>query len=154
MKPSRTQPTSSGGPAVGVEVDVSGLLRVLHELPARVAVANHHAAAQAGLVYERFIKEEIRGGHPKNTKTGATPGGPPQNITGNLRRSVTVSPVKDEGFAASVEIGPSASYGGFVEGGTTRMPAYPYTRPGAQKAEDSGAVAAVVVAAWRRGLGV
>lgn len=137
---------------MGVEVDVSGLLRVFAQLPARIAVANHEAAEQAGLVYERFIKEQIRGGHPKGTKTGATPGGPPQNITGNLRRSVTASPVKDEGFRATVEIGPSASYGGYVEGGTEKMPAYPYTRPGAEKADE--AVAAVVVAAWRKGLGV
>lgn len=131
-----------------VSVDVSGLLAAFGSLPARVAAANHVAAEQAGLVYERFIKEEIQGGHPKGTKTGATPGGPPQNVTGNLRRSVTSSPVRDEGLRSTVETGPSADYGQWLEGKLN----YPFVGPGAKRAETSGAVEAVVLASWRTAL--
>jgi hypothetical protein len=50
----------------------------------------------------------------------------------------------------SVDIGPSASYAGFVNDGTSRMPAYPYVKPAADKAEP--AAHAAIVAAWVRAL--
>ena len=48
--------------------------------------------------------------------------------TGNLMGSIT-SDIE----ALSAEIGPTASYGGFVEGGTSRMAAQPYMGPAFEK---------------------
>jgi HK97 gp10 family phage protein len=137
-----------------VRVDVSGLHLALEGLTTKIGLATAEGAARGALVYERAIKEQIKGGHPKGTKTGATPGGAPQNITGNLRRSVGVGPVVGNGVRYEVEIGPSAVYGQYLEGGTSRMPAYPFVRPAAHRVELSGEVHATILAAWRRALGV
>jgi hypothetical protein len=167
-----------------VRVDVSGLHLALEGLTTKIGLATAEGAARGALVYERAIKEQIKGGHPKGTKTGATPGGAPQNITGNLRRSVGVGPVVGNGVRYEVEIGPSAVYGQYLEGGiapqraahsryrnaekqgfgpsikvaagTKTGPgvAYPFVRPAAHRVELSGEVHATILAAWRRALGV
>lgn len=48
--------------------------------------------------------------------------------TGRLRGSITVTPVTVDGELA-VHIGSNVEYAGFLEGGTRRMPAYPYLQP-------------------------
>jgi HK97 gp10 family phage protein len=134
-----------------VSVTFSGGLEAAFDLLAiKVGAATAAGVQAGGLIIEAAIKKQIRGGHPKGTKTGATPGGAPQNITGNLRRSVTTGPVQGGGLRYSVDIGPSASYAGFVNDGTSRMPAYPYVKPAADKAEP--AAHAAIVAAWVRAL--
>jgi HK97 gp10 family phage protein len=48
--------------------------------------------------------------------------------TGNLRSSITFE-TRVTGHGATAEIGPSASYGGFVEFGTSRMGPHAYMGP-------------------------
>jgi HK97 gp10 family phage protein len=136
--------------SAGISFNVGAINAAIDAVIARVAAANEAGAVAGGLIFEREIKRQIQGGHPKGTKTGATPGGPPQNITGNLRRSVTVSPPQGSGLRVSVDIGPSASYGGFVNDGTPRMPAYPYVPPAVKIAEPQAH--AVIVSAWARAI--
>jgi HK97 gp10 family phage protein len=136
---------------MSVSLNVGALTDALNAKTLTLAAETRAAVQAGGLIFEAEIKKQIRGGHPKGTKTGAAPGGPPQNITGNLRRSVTMSPVHGTGLRFEVEIGPSASYGPYVNDGTNRMPAYPYVKPGADKAEP--AAHAIITAAWARALG-
>lgn len=137
-----------------VIVNTAGLIAALNAMSGRVAAATAVGARDGALVYERFIKEEIQGGHAKNVPTGAVPGGPPQNVTGNLRRSVGVGRVVGTGFRYEVEIGPSADYGQYLEGGTSKMRPHPFVRPAAEKAEASGLVEVAVVGAWRAAIGI
>lgn len=127
-----------------------GLEAALDLLAVKIGAATAEGVQAGGLIIEASMKKQIKGGHPKGTKTGATPGGPPQNITGNLRRTVSTGPVQGAGLRYSVDIGPSASYAGFVNDGTSRMPAYPFVKPGADQAEP--AAHAAIVAAWVRAL--
>lgn len=137
-----------------VQVDVNALSGALAGLTSRIGVATAQGAMQGALVYEQAMKEEIRGGHAKNVKTGATPGGPPQNVTGNLRRQIGVGPLVGTGLRFTVDIGPSADYAGYLEQGTPRMPAYPFVKPAAERVERSGVAHAAIVAAWRQALAI
>jgi HK97 gp10 family phage protein len=53
--------------------------------------------------------------------------------TGRLRSSITVTPVTVNGEFV-VHIGTNVEYAGFLEGGTSRMPAYPYLQPALEAA--------------------
>ncbi len=121
----------------------------------QVIAATLTATALAAHVYETAMKELIRGGHRKRDKTGATPGGPPENVTGNLRRSITVGEVRPVGLARfETEIGPTAVYGTYLEEGTRHMPAYPFIRPAEVAVEASGAARVIFQQAWDRALGI
>lgn len=132
------------------------LATALTEQVTRVDTATAIAAAQAGAVLERFMKAEITGGHAKGTKTGAVPGGPPQNVTGTLRRSISSSEPRRIGDGIyEVEAGPTVIYGRHVDQGGPRWPSgvsYPYVQPGADKAMASGEVEQVFLTAWARAI--
>lgn len=49
--------------------------------------------------------------------------------TGFLRASITVDPVTFNGTDVSIEVGPEANYGAFVEYGTSRAGAQPFMEP-------------------------
>lgn len=54
--------------------------------------------------------------------------------TGNLRGSITTEITGDGRFGSmSAEIGPTASYGQYVEEGTSRMAPQPYMLPAAER---------------------
>jgi hypothetical protein len=90
-----------------------------------------YALGQAGLATEREVKLVVVSGgprHKRGTKTGATPGGPPASITGNLQRSVKTEVKKGfDGYTA--EVFPSAVYARAVDMGSPRWTSgvkYPY----------------------------
>lgn len=125
---------------------------------ARVEATAEPGAAALGMVIEASIKKQIQGGHAKGTKTGATPGGPPQNISGTLRRSVITSHPRLLGAGrAETRIGPTTRYGRAVDLGHPRWKSgvkYPYVEPGVADAESSGelhAVAASIITRAMRG---
>lgn len=134
------------------------LSKSLTALGARVEAAAPAGAELMGLALEASIKGQIRGGHPKGTKTGATPGGPPQNVTGTLRRSVITGHPHWLGVGrAAAEVGPTTKYARAVELGHPRWKngvRYPYVEPGVRQAEHTGqlhAIATGVIATAIRG---
>lgn len=90
----------------------------------------------------QLSKEQIKGIRPKDEFGNwekATPGAPPMNRTGNLRRSITGEKSK-KGFANyTALVGPTMIYGRAVElggqyapqswRGTTAMKGFPYMAP-------------------------
>ena len=68
--------------------------------------------------------------------------------TGNLRASIGHSDLRSVGRSGdlSVEIGPTASYGVFLELGTSRMPAQPFMGPAADRNEGPFAQALAQIA--------
>ena len=116
----------------------NGLSASLQQMISRVEAAAVEGAQQMGMVLDAAIKAEIQGGHKKGTKTGATPGGPPQNITGTLRRSVIAThPRLLAPGHATVTVGPTTVYARAVELGHPRWRegvSYPYVKPGAEHA--------------------
>lgn len=133
-----------------------GLVQALELQVARVEAATGAAAYEAGHVIERGMKQQITGGHPKGTKTGASPGGPPENISGTLRRSImTDFPVSVGGGMFEVTVGPTVIYARHVDLGGPRWPdgvSYPYVQAGANLAIDSGQVEAVFLRSWARAM--
>lgn len=86
----------------------------------------------------QLSKEQIKGRRPQGQK--ATPGQPPMNRTGNLRRSIR-GEKRTVGFAKYTAIvGPTIVYGRAVElggeyaprswKGTSAMSGFPYMKPG------------------------
>jgi hypothetical protein len=130
--------------------------RAIAAMAARVEAANAVGVMQMAHLVERNIKQQITGGHPKGTKTGAVPGGPPQNITGTLRRSITASgPEILPLGGARAEVGPSVIYGRHVELGGPRWPAgvsYPYVKPGLEAAMRGDEMRRIATAAWAKGI--
>jgi len=49
--------------------------------------------------------------------------------TGRLRSSIQTSGLQRDGRGAYIKVGTNVFYAGFVEFGTSRMPAQPYLRP-------------------------
>lgn len=130
----------------------------LERMVARVELAAPAGAEAMGFVVEASIKRQIQGGHPKGTKTGATPGGPPQNVTGTLRRSVITGHPHWLGVGrAAAEVGPTTKYARAVELGHPRWKngvRYPSVEPGVRQAEHTGqlhAIATGVIATAIRG---
>ena len=89
----------------------------------------------------QLAKEEIQGERPKGQK--ATPGQPPMNRTGNLRRSIRGEKYR-QGFATYLAVvGPTIVYGRSVEmggkyapptwSGETKSKAFPYMQPAFKK---------------------
>lgn len=68
--------------------------------------------------------------------------------TGNLRASIGHSDLRTVGQSGdmSVEIGPTANYGVFLELGTSRMPAQPFMGPAADRNEGPFAQALAKIA--------
>ena len=131
-------------------ITVTGnLAGALEAMGARVEAVALEGSAQLGHVLEASIKAQIKGGHPRRTKTGATPGGPPENITGTLRRSVITEHPRWAGAGrAETRVGPTTVYARAIELGHPRWKSgvrYPYTAPGVRQAEASGQLDAMAV---------
>lgn len=136
----------------------NGLSASLTSMSERVALSALEGSHLMALAIEASIKGQIQGAHPKGTKTGASPGGPPQNISGNLRRSVITSHPHSLGPGrAETKVGPTTVYARAIELGHPRWKSgvkYPYVKPGAEKVERSGqlhVIAAEVMARAIRG---
>lgn len=126
--------------------------KALASLAVRVDVANTVGLMQAAALVEGEIKRQITGGHPKGTKTGATVGGPPQNISGTLRRSVTaIGPEPLGADTWRARIGPTVKYGRHVELGGPNWPSgvtYPYVKPGLDAALAGDRLRTIAARAW------
>lgn len=142
---------------MSIQFNPGNLIAGLEAQKARVDAATEVAAFEAGHVIEAGMKARITGGHPKGTKTGASPGGPPQNISGSLRRSITTEHPTHLGTGMyEVTVGPTIVYGRAVDlGGAHHWPAgvsYPYVQSGANQAISSGAVEAVFLSSWAKAI--
>ena len=89
----------------------------------------------------QLSKEEIKGKRPKGQK--ATPGQPPMNRTGDLRRSIHGTPFNIGLRNYSAVVGPGVVYGRSLEiagkyappswKGTSAMAGFPYMKPAFEK---------------------
>jgi len=101
---------------------------------AKIDVATRVARDEMMLALIQLAKEQIKGARPKinGRYTKATPGLPPMNRTGNLRRSIMGEKFR-LGFASySAIVGPTIVYGRRVElGGGNWKPGvrFPYMEP-------------------------
>lgn len=104
----------------------------------RVDRATRQGNQRAGHAVERSVKLTLRiYTHPAGTPTPSPPGAPPALISGDLMRSVHVSPtVRRRRGVYSTHVGPSARYSRIQElggrtgrGRSTRLPARPYQKP-------------------------
>lgn len=129
-------------------------LAKITELVVKQNAATRTATAKALHVVEREIKTNLsRGSHRKGEPTGSLPGEPPDLVTGNLRRSITVTgpdPVGAVSWAGKV--GPTAVYGRIQElGGVTgahgsHLPARPYVEPALDRVQPE--IARIFYEAW------
>jgi hypothetical protein len=89
----------------------------------------------------KYSKEQIKGRRPQGEK--ATPGQPPMNRTGNLRRSIKGEKFRLGFGSYSAIVGPTIVYGRSVEvaneyapptwTGDTRAKGFPYMKPAYRK---------------------
>ena len=137
-------------------VDTGKFALAMRQLGERVAIAGERGARQAAAYIEKLAKEEITGGHPRGTPTPSSPGEPPTNITGTLRRSISASdPQAMATGAYSVQVGPTVIYGRHVELGGPNWPpgvSYPYMRPAYEKAKGDPQLRRIIASAWAAGL--
>lgn len=128
----------------------------MRKLAERVEIAGYRGAQQAGAYIEMLAKSEITGGHPRGTPTPSSPGDPPTNISGTLRRSITAtSPTLMASGAYSVQVGPTVIYGRHVELGGPNWPpgvSYPYMQPAYDKAKDDPQLRRIIASAWAAGV--
>lgn len=114
--------------------------------------ATQVATARALHLIERKAKEKLGlKSHQKGTPTPSGPGEPPALITGNLRRSITVTgpePVTRNSWRG--EVGPTAIYGRVQEmGGPTGrgiLPARPYLQPSYDELKED--IRSIFAKAW------
>lgn len=110
-------------------------IAALERKQGQIDVATRLAIAKALHMFERRAKENLaRKSHQAGTPTPSAPGEPPALVTGNLRRSITVTgPTKIGPDTWKGEVGPTAVYGRVQElGGVTGrgvLPARPYMQP-------------------------
>ena len=101
---------------------------------AKIDVATRVARDEMMTALMQLAKEQIKGARPKvnGRYTKATPGLPPMNRTGDLRRSIMGEKFRS-GFASySAIVGPTAVYGRRVELGGGNWKAgvrFPYMEP-------------------------
>lgn len=121
----------------------------------KLAVSELAVKAAAEQVQRDTVDQLMLKEHPRGTKTPSAPGEPPAMITGGLKASVTVSPVKRIGpTRVEVQVGPTTPYSRIQElGGTAghgaRLPARPYLAPALRGAKAK--IAAIVKAMWSAG---
>ncbi|TCO57119.1 hypothetical protein [Actinocrispum wychmicini] len=109
---------------------------------------------------EAVAKRELsRRGHQRGTPTPSAPGEPPARVSGTLLRSVQVQGPTGGAGTYEASVGPTTAYARIQElGGTagrghrSRLPARPYMHPTLLAVKKDAL--AIMVAAWRRALGV
>lgn len=117
-----------------IDVDVSGLERLIQQEPQRVDAWLRGVAEQmsgdiklrfntgpAGITYERGPKNK-RGA---KTHVASSPGSSPNSDTGALRASIGQAPAG----RLKYHIGASGIYAAYLEQGTSKMAARPYIGP-------------------------
>jgi len=116
-------------------------MRAVNKATSKLDTGAREARDEMMTTLIQLAKEEIKGERPKGQK--ATPGQPPMNRTGNLRRSIRGEKYR-QGFATySAVVGPTIVYGRSVEmggkyaprtwSGETKSKAFPYMQPAFKK---------------------
>jgi len=121
-----------------MENNIPEVMKAVHKKMAKIDLGVRAANNEMSNKLVQLAKEEIKG---KRANVGypATPGEPPMNVTGNLRRSIKAERFR-EGFASySAIVGPTIMYGRSVEmagkyaprswTGATREKGFPYMKP-------------------------
>jgi phage gpG-like protein len=128
--------------------------------------ATEAATAKALHLIEKAAKQKLGiRSHQRGTPTPSAPGDPPALISGNLRRSITVTgpePITANSWRG--QVGPTAAYGRIQElggditsmhtsmvmmgtaGSGIRLPARPYMQPAYDDSKDE--IRAIFEAAW------
>lgn len=117
----------------------------------KMEAAGFAAMTLMALEVERTAKMTIKGSHKKGTPTPSTPGNPPTNITGTLRRSIVAKTTR-KGFAKyEAQIGPTVIYGRAVELGHPRWASginYPFMAAAAKILEGNNRLETI----WKKSL--
>jgi len=123
---------------------------------AQMKAATRLATGTALHLIERRAKQTLgERSHQRGTPTPSGPGQPPALITGNLRRSISVSGPDAIGSDRwRGQVGPTAVYGRVQElGGATGrgiLPARPYLRPAYEESREE--IRALFEAAWTKAI--
>jgi phage gpG-like protein len=135
---------------------VTGAAELAAALQARVlaarAVNQLAVKAAADQLAAATVDKLMLREHPPGTLTPSMAGQPPAMVTGQLKASVTVTPVTTTGNRAEARVGPTAPYARIQElGGTTsrgtRLPARPYLTPALLEARLK--IYAIILERWR-----
>ena len=121
--------------------NINEVMRAVNKATSKLDTGAREARDEMMTTLIQLAKEEIKGERPKGQK--ATPGQPPMNRTGNLRRSIRGEKYR-QGFATySAVVGPTIVYGRSVEmggkyaprtwSGETKSKAFPYMQPAFKK---------------------
>lgn len=81
----------------------------------------------AGPVAKDLLRRAVRVESQAKRNASGRPG--PRVRTGRLRASISHRLVAGGRYGIYAQVGTNVEYGGFVEYGTDRAPAYPYLRP-------------------------
>jgi len=121
--------------------NINEVMRAVNKATSKLDTGAREARDEMMTTLIQLAKEEIKGERPKGQR--ATPGQPPMNRTGNLRRSIRGEKYR-QGFATySAVVGPTIVYGRSVEmggkyapptwSGNTKSKAFPYMQPAFKK---------------------
>lgn len=117
-------------------VVIKGLVEAKAALDKKAVAMNaavRGAVAKGAHMIEKAAKDKLtESSHPPGTPTPAGPGDPPSLVTGNLRRSITVTgPTQVGPMTWMAQVGPTAIYGRAQELGyePRNLPARPYMQP-------------------------
>jgi hypothetical protein len=139
--------------AGGIEFDVSGFMASMDALIASVDTATGRAVTLGAQVIEKTSKESFGPAHSKGTPKSSDKA---QSVTGTLRRSIHMTGVSSLGGGTwRAQVAPSTVYARRVElgfhgadsiGRHFDQSAYPFMRPGLDKARDE--LPAIFEATW------
>lgn len=134
---------------------IAEALAAIEEMVLRQHAATRAATAKALHLVERETKSELsKNSHRRGTPSPAGPGEPPALVTGNLRRSISVTGPDPKGVGTwEGRVGPTAVYGRIQElGGRTgrshavNLPPRPYLQPTIERLHDD--IARIFYEAW------
>lgn len=137
----------------GVDQAVAAIDRKVEQM----RVATRQATAQVLHLIERRTKQLLTTStHPPGEPTTSRPGEPPSLVTGNLRRSITVTgPTAVTTASWRGEVGPTAIYGriqelGGIAGRGAELPARPYLMPAFRELQAQ--IRAIFERAWTQAI--
>jgi hypothetical protein len=125
-------------------VGYSELQAALLRLEVKVDLVTRQIVAKAAAVVEKEAKSNFEGSHRRGEPHNG--GSMPNVVSGDLRRSITATPVARTGLATyAARVGPTAVYGRRVELGWNGSAGYPYFDPAVKSSRAKfGALAASV----------
>jgi phage gpG-like protein len=140
--------------------EVTGHLKAMQ---ARAPLATKAAASAMGLlmVAETTLVELDRYTHPPGVPTNSPPGEPPALVSGDLRRSVRMTPPASSGARSAVVVGGTVVYARIQELGgwagrnhASYLPPRPYLKPASERIIESGKAGRAAVKAFAAALGM